>query len=95
MDHVTPDGADRDVAPLRSSVEKIGELAAMLPELSPDDEQGARILQLLMNLTPHLRVLLPDDPDRLDEMLLVLAKWALLGRSDYAEQPATIEELLA
>jgi hypothetical protein len=89
-----PGDGEYAFAPMRTSVEKLASLADLLPGLEPDDEKSARMLQMLMNIWPHVAVLLPQDHERLDELLLGLARYALMTRSDGAGVPATIAELL-
>jgi len=80
--------------PARSSLEKLDDLTGVLPHLAPDSEEGAQALQLATTLLPHVKRFLPRDPADFDTILLILARYSLLLRSDDAHQVDSLEQLL-
>jgi len=80
----------------RTSTEKIAEALASAGEVVPTDEKTGRLQQMFKMLVPMVSRLgvIPEDPAELDELLLNGARLALALRSDDAETPETIAELL-
>jgi hypothetical protein len=78
----------------RSSIDKIEQLLAIVPHVVPDSEEDARLMQVAQAVLPHVQRFMPQDPERLDAILLAVAQHCLLARSDGAYVPATIAELL-
>lgn len=77
----------------RTSRQKIDGLIDVIPTIEAEDESTARALQVAPLILPHVVGMLPQEPGRLDEVLLSLARHALLARSDDAE--LDVGELLA
>jgi hypothetical protein len=80
----------------RTSVEKLHDLIAEAKSAKPTDEQTARLRQAFSSLLPMILRFapIPEDPAELDKLLLVGARVCLRLRSDDAEQPASIAELV-
>ncbi|MFL5901237.1 MAG: hypothetical protein ACJ75S_08580 [Solirubrobacterales bacterium] len=87
---------DRVTQEPRTSKDKIGEALAVATELAPTDQRTARLQQAMSVMMPMVQRLgvVPEDPAELDELLLKGARLALAMRSDDAELPETIAELL-
>jgi hypothetical protein len=88
--------ADIDVIPASgTSVEKLEAWLGELARARTDDAGMAMMLNTARSMLPSLRRLgfIPDDPAELDVVLLALAKWALVTRSDDAWQPDTLDDL--
>jgi hypothetical protein len=84
--------ADVNVIPVSgTSVEKLEAWLGELARARTDDAGMAMVLNTGKSMLPALRRLgfIPDDPAELDVVLLALAKWALVTRSDDAWQPDT------
>jgi hypothetical protein len=88
--------ADVNVIPVSgTSVEKLEAWLGELARARTDDAGMAMMLNTARSMLPSLRRLgfIPDDPAELDVVLLALAKWALVTRSDDAWQPDTLDDL--
>jgi hypothetical protein len=88
--------ADVNVMPVSgTSVEKLEAWLGELARARTDDAGMAMVLNTGKAMLPALRRLgfIPDDPAELDVVLLALAKWALVTRSDDAWQPDTLDDL--
>jgi hypothetical protein len=88
--------ADVNVIPVSgTSVEKLEAWLGELARARTDDAGMAMVLNTGKSLLPALRRLgfIPDDPAELDVVLLALAKWALVTRSDDAWQPDSLDDL--
>jgi hypothetical protein len=79
----------------QSSVEKLEDWLGQLARARSDDAGLRMMLSTAQAMLPQLRRLgfIPSDPDELDVILLALAKWALVTRSDGAWQPDSLDDL--
>jgi hypothetical protein len=87
---------DMSVIPVSgTSVEKLEAWLGELARARTDDAGMAMMLNTARSMLPSLRRLgfIPDDPAELDVVLLALAKWALVTRSDDAWQPDSLDDL--
>jgi hypothetical protein len=85
-----------DVLPVgESSVEKLEGWLGELAQARSDDAGMSMVLGTAKAMIPTLRRMgfIPSDPHELDVVLLALAKWALVTRSDDAWQPNTLDDL--
>ncbi len=80
----------------RTSTQKIAEALGEASSAPVTDQRTARLQQAMGVLMPMIGRLgvIPDDPAELDDLLLKGARLALAMRSDDAELPGTIAELL-
>jgi hypothetical protein len=72
------------------SIEKLAKFQAELMEAKPEDEAGARMVQLATLAGPIVGSMLPEDPAEVDDYLLKLAAWSLQQRSDDAAIAAAV-----
>jgi hypothetical protein len=73
-----------------NSLEKLQELLAGTSDIVPEDEEQARLVQMLQMAGPFLGELIPKTAEELDNLLLGLLGWTIQLRSDDADpEPAT------
>src|SRR4051794_18737387 len=60
-----------------NSLEKLEQALAATGSIEPEDEQTARMLQLLQLAQPMIGGLIPDTPQALDAQLLGISEWLL------------------
>ncbi|HET7120296.1 MAG TPA: hypothetical protein VFI17_03470 [Solirubrobacterales bacterium] len=70
-----------------NSLEKLDQALAGAEGVQPEDEQTARMLQMLGMAKPMLSALIPDTPEELDAQLLGIVRWLLSLYSD-TDDPA-------
>jgi hypothetical protein len=76
-----------------TSAEKIRELLAGATALKPDTAEEAQLYGVMRMVAPMAGRFIPEDPERLDEMLLQGARLCLGLRSDDA--PSGLLEIVA
>lgn len=73
------------------SLEKLNRLLAGTGDLVPEDEEQARLLQMLQMAGPFIGGLIPETAEEFDALLLGLTRWTIDLRSDDADPaPATL-----
>ena len=73
------------------SLEKLNHLLSGTSDLVPEDEEQAKLMQLLQLAGPFLGELIPRTAEELDALLLGLLGWTVQLRSDDADPgPATL-----
>lgn len=76
-----------------NSLEKLADLVAGTSDIVPEDEEQARLVQMLQLAGPFIGELIPDTPEDLDALLLGLLGWTVQLRSDDADPAPAIRAL--
>lgn len=77
----------------RSSPDKLRAELAALASTRSDDPIIDALMSTMASILPMVTGMLPDDPEAVDEILLIGARRCLSLRSDDAWQPADLDEL--
>lgn len=73
-----------------NSLEKLNEVLTGTGDLVPEDEEQAKLMQMLQMAAPFIGQLIPETAEEFDAVLLGLTRWTIDLRSDDAEpRPAT------